>query len=72
MSRSVTSYQGQCKGKIRYPDIVEARAAVKELYTKFIDSPEMNYYFCPHCVKWHVGRMINAEKSNDSEVQILA
>jgi len=72
MSRSTTSYQEQCKGKIKYHDIVDARAACKEVVTKFEDGPEMNYYLCPHCVKWHVGRMINAEKSNDSEVQISA
>jgi hypothetical protein len=57
MSKTRTSFQQQCKKKIKYATRRKARDAYYELVKIYHNKPPLNFYECPHCAWWHIGRM---------------
>lgn len=43
----------QCRGKVPYVSIAEARAALREASRHTVG--KLNLYACPHCTYWHLG-----------------
>ena len=56
-ARLVFHKENQCEGKKQFENEVKAQRAAIALGKNKKGNKKVNYYVCPYCEQWHVGKI---------------